>query len=74
MSEVEFPIAPANQRVIYRSFLLRLRQTTTEGENSQQFFVKDIQTAEEFYFTHPDDVLCFLSNGADIGAIQRNQE
>jgi hypothetical protein len=62
MSEVEFPIAPANQRVIYRSFLLRLRQVKEEGASNQQFFIKDIQTKEEFYFANIADMTSFLND------------
>ena len=62
MSEVEFPIAPANQRVIYRSFLLRLRQVQEEGASNQQFFNKDIPTKEEFYFANIAEMTGFLND------------
>ncbi len=62
MSEPEFSIAPANQQVIYRSFLLRLRQVKEEGASNQQFFIKDIQTKEEFYFANMVEMTRFLHN------------
>lgn len=60
MSEPEFPIAPASQQVQYHSFLLRLRQIKGEGSSSQQFFIKDIQTQEEFYFPNMNEMARFL--------------
>ncbi len=63
MDKSEFPIsAPVEQRVIYRSFLLRLRQVQDKEESIQQFFIKDIQTKEEFYFANLHEIVNFLDN------------
>jgi len=63
MDESEFSIsAPVEQRVIYRSFLLRLRQVEEEGGSVQQFFIKDIQTKEEFYFANLYEIVNFLDD------------
>lgn len=63
MDKFELPIsAPVEQRVIYRSFLLRLRQVEEQGGSIQQFFIKDIQTKEEFYFANLHEIVNFLDN------------
>lgn len=61
MSESEHFMFPSTDpQVTYRSFVLRLRQVNEEGENRQQFFLKDIQTREEFYFVDLQGMMRFL--------------
>jgi hypothetical protein len=63
MDESELTLsAPMEKRVIYRYFLLRLRQVEEEGGSVQQFFIKDIQTKEEFYFANLYEIVNFLDD------------
>lgn len=60
MLQPEQMLPTAEQQVIYRSLLLRVRQVVGEEESTQQFFVRDIQTEEESYFANLHDVVGFL--------------
>ncbi len=60
MLQPEQMLPTAEQQVIYRSLLLRVRQVVGEEESTQQFFVRDIQTEEESYFANLHDMTSFL--------------
>lgn len=48
------------ERVTYRSYLLRIRRVEGEGVFQQQYFVRDVQSQEAFYFTVQAELVRFL--------------
>jgi len=59
LSSQEEP-SDGQERVTYRSYLLRIRRVEGEGVFRQQYFVKDVQSQEVFYFAVQAELLRFL--------------